>query len=532
MSLFDYVPLMKEINNGYSTAGIIILIVFLVTIILKMLTGMNRGIIRQLIRTALTVGAAVISFITAELAGKEIVSSIDEGTVEGVLNYLKSVAPELANSLNDIVSAFPADSIAKIMVLPATVIVVPITFILVFLLVKMVITIVCAMLIKIIKFKKVSSNVQRFVGALLGAVEAVIYLTVVLLPFTGVIGVIGDSYDSAIYYDGGLNQEIASEYTATYLPIVENPAVKLMSDIGGDAMATQLSTVKIDGKKSDLRSELVPVIRFAMIDCKSGKIDFKNLDDKDKEAINRFIAGMEDSPYLADAVCSLVKGSTYLIESGKIIDMGETGSAITDALFGFLGGFSAEHFTEDLNTVKDLYFALSDHGILVALTDSETDLMTLLGEHHDDGSSAVSSLVTILQSNPRTAPLVRAITDLLLSNLTGGGVEGAPEVNYEELKTDVEKVLSVKEENYDSEEEYKEALSSVLDSTLKDHGIELEEEIVDGIADYVDENFSEVDTLTDEEFNGILLHYYEASQEYVNSGEIPEGVIPDGVLPE
>ena len=93
-------------------------------------------------------------------------------------------------------------------------------------------------------------------------------------------------------------------------------------------------------------------------------------------------------------------------------------------------------------------------------------------------------------------------------------------------------MLSVKEENYDSEEEYKEALSSVLDSTLKDHGIELEEEIVDGIADYVDENFSEVDTLTDEEFNGILLHYYEAYQEYVNSGEIPEGVIPDGVLPE
>ncbi len=522
MSIFDYVPLMKDIDNTYSNAGIIILILFLFFIIMRMLSGMNRGIMHQLLRTGLTVGSAVLAFITADLMGNEMAASIDEGTIEGVMNYLNSVEPELAGEISDIITAFPPDSIAKIMVLPATVVIVPFIFIFTFILLKMIAGIIGALIRKICKFKKATNNVQRFGGALLAAVEGIIFFTVILLPFTSIVGVIGEAYDSAIYSEEGLDQELATEYTTTYLPFVENPAIKLMSDIGGDAIGGHFATVEVDGKKSNLRSELVPIIRFSVIDCKEGSIDFRDLDAKDKEAIARFIEGMENSPYLSDVVCLLVRGSSYLIENGELIDIGDAGSAITDALFAFLGDFSTEHFTEDLNTIRDIYFALSDHGILVAMKDGESDLMTLLGEHHDDGSSAVSSLVTILQANPRTAPLVRAITDLLLSNLVDSGTEGAPEVDYDELKSDVEKVLNVKQENYDSEEEYKEALCSVLNSTLKDHGIELEKEIVDEIADYVGENYSDVDSLTDEEFNSILLHYYEAYQKYLESGEIPE----------
>ena len=522
MNIFEYVPLMKDINNQYSKAGIIILIVFLVFIILRMLSGMGRGIFRQLLRTGLTVGSAVLAFITADLVGNEILSTVDIGTVDGIMDYLRMVEPQLASKIGDILNAFPTESIAKIMLLPAAVVILPTVFLSIFLLVKVIAGILCALLYRIFKFKKATDNVQRFGGALLGAVEAIIYITVILIPFTGIVGVMGESYDSAIYSDDGLDADAAFEYTTTYLPITENPAIKLVSDLGGDAISNHFATVKIGDKASNLREELVPVIKFYLIDCRNGSIDFRNLGEGGKDAISKFLTAMESSPCLSDIVCCVVRGGSFLLENGGILELGDVPSDLTDALFAFLGGFSTEYFTEDINTLRDIYFALSDHGILAAMVEGDTDIMTLLGENHQDGSSAVSSIVTVLQSNPRTAPLVRAITDLLLSNLVTPDVDGAPKVDYDELKSDVEKVLDVKEENYASEKEYKEALGNVLDGTLKNHGIELEEEIVDGIAEYVADNFSQVDELTDEEFNSILLHYYEAYQEYLNSGDIPD----------
>ena len=109
----------------------------------------------------------------------------------------------------------------------------------------------------------------------------------------------------------------------------------------------------------------------------------------------------------------------------------------------------------------------------------------------------------------------------LVLNINGVEVE----VSYESVKESVNEVLSVKREDFTTDEAYKTVLTATLDKALTDNGIELEEEIVSGIADHIDENYSDfVGELTDEEFNDILLEYFDAYLDYVNSGDLPEGI--------
>ena len=128
---------------------------------------------------------------------------------------------------------------------------------------------------------------------------------------------------------------------------------------------------------------------------------------------------------------------------------------------------------------------------------------------------------------------------MALPNVKGIILNGGPnhvvdgveiEVTYEDVKESVSDVLAVKKDNFATEEEYKEELSKTLDNALTDNGIELESEVVDGIADYIDENYSDfIGELTDEQFNDIILEYYDVYLDYINNGTLPEG-IPEDIL--
>lgn len=526
MNLFDYVPMMKDIGGKSADAGIIILSVFLVLIFFKMLAGKGRGTFRQLVRTGMTVGAAIVSFVAADGLSQGVIGSLDQNTVDGVKNYLATVSPESTELINDLLSVFSSDTIEHILLLPAAIVLVPLIFILVFVLLKSILTVVGAILCKVFKFKKPVKGSQKLLGALLAALEGIICFAVLLFPFTSAAKIAGQVYESAIVEDGeGADVTLMEQYTQNILPLSENPLVSFINSIGGEALASHFATVELDGEKSDLRNDVVPLLQLTLKGDSGEKINFKNLSERDKAIINRTLAAMEDSPYLSTLISEIVRSGVGVIQSGKFIELGEINSSITDALFDFLGSFSRENFAQDLNTVRDLYFLLSDSGILTSILDGEEDLMSALGDHHEDGNSTVSSLVEILQKNPRTAPLVKAITEMLLDTLTRIEIDGVPVVSYDQLKNDMEEVLSIDRESYQSDEDYKQALTTTLDNTLIDHGIVLEDEIVEDIADYVDEHFSEIEELTEAQFNSILLHYYEAYQSFINSGELPEDFI-------
>ena len=97
--------------------------------------------------------------------------------------------------------------------------------------------------------------------------------------------------------------------------------------------------------------------------------------------------------------------------------------------------------------------------------------------------------------------------------------------------------LSISKEDK-TEEEYKAEVSTSLDTILKDNGIELDTEIVDGMADYIYENYDDLNMagleegseLSEQKMNDIIFSYFDAYMEYMNTGEIPEDIeIPDDI---
>ena len=99
----------------------------------------------------------------------------------------------------------------------------------------------------------------------------------------------------------------------------------------------------------------------------------------------------------------------------------------------------------------------------------------------------------------------------------GDGVSEDVVAVYENLKTGLQDVTALRKDDYETDEEYKGAVSDKLDETLKGEGIELETDIIDKMADYVADNYAGAE-LSDADVDDILLSYYDA---YKATGELP-----------
>ena len=141
----------------------------------------------------------------------------------------------------------------------------------------------------------------------------------------------------------------------------------------------------------------------------------------------------------------------------------------------------------------------------------------------ETGKTVISRVVDILNKNPHMSPVVQAITDMslmMLQNQLGMDVDNIVET-YENIKDGVNDVLALNPDDYATPDEYVEARNEALDATLTENGIELEPEIVDGIGDYIDENFSDVEELTDEQLSDIILSYYDVYMQNQGEGTNP-----------
>ena len=542
MNLFEYVPLMKEMNTPTAIAGVVIIALFLVIAIWKMFRGMRQGFWRQLINTARCVVAAVLSFTISSLISGGIIGAFNSMSFSEAIAWLDRFNLKITDKLGAILSCISPEAFEYLLLLPAAVIIVPLVFLLLFILLNSILRIVSGIIIKVLGFEKAKSAPSRLGGALIAGVEAVIVFTIFVTPAAGALNIIDDSYDIIfVEQENREDEKVVEQYETAFMPFVTNPAISFVDKIGAKQLSASFATVKLEGERVDVRRDIMDIIHIALVELPVLKgADFNNLTENSKTAISSILESIDSSPFLSNIFVGIVHGASGAIESGIIpIDTGEF-SDVLAGVTGYLSSFSTRTLSEDLTTIKDLYFALSDGGILSAIKSGDTNIMSLLDEKRKEGDDVFARIIEILKSNQRTSALMTSITKALISTIsstiTVDGVE--IEVTYDDVKESVSEVLSVKKDDFATEEEYKEELSSTLDKALTDNGIELDDEIIDGIADYIDENYSDVaevvGELTDEQFNDILLEYYDVYLDYINNGTLPEGVPEDIIeqLPE
>jgi hypothetical protein len=528
MNFFDYVDLMKEMSSPVALVGLGLLALFLVIIIFKMLGGMRRGTWRQVVRTGMTLIAAIVSYIAAKVLSNSIIGSLDVTKIEGLVLQLDKYIPGASEKIMAALSSFDPTLIESIMVLPATIILVPIICTVIFLIINLILKIVRAIIIRIFGFKKAKKNPQRLGGALLAAVEGIIWVVMVTLPICGILSLADQAYDKAITAaDEETRATLVETYDEYILPFTENPAIRFVDSMGAKTMYNGIATIKIDKKKTNMRDEVLSMADVIIIEAPQLKgADFAALNDDQKASVTSIVDALAGSPFMSNILVSVLHSLPEIYNSGLIPtdNLGGEYQAVIDSFMVFFETSDTDKLGADLNTIKSFYFGFCDSGIMAAIKSGE-DIMQFITDDYK-GDKHILTMINTLSGNPRTQAIVDGLYNLVLNVAFSGATEGGDaenvlDIDIVEVKNGLNNIVSVNKSDYETEEEYREVLSDTISTTINDTiGVELEEDVVDEISNYVDENFSEqLENLTDEEFNELIFEVIDIYQGFLNGEE-------------
>lgn len=535
MNFFDYVALMKDMSSPVALVGLGLLALFLVIIIFKMLGGMRRGTWRQVVRTGMTLIAAIVSYIAAKVLSNSIIGSLDVTKIEGLVLQLDKYIPGASEKIMAALSSFDPTLIESIMVLPATIILVPIICTVIFLIINLILKIVRAIIIRIFGFKKAKKNPQRLGGALLAAVEGIIWVVMVTLPICGILSLADQAYDKAITAaDEETRATLVETYDEYILPFTENPAIRFVDSMGAKTMYNGIATIKIDKKKTNMRDEVLSMADVIIIEAPQLKgADFAALNDDQKASVTSIVDALAGSPFMSNILVSVLHSLPEIYNSGLIPtdNLGGEYQAVIDSFMVFFETSDTDKLGADLNTIKSFYFGFCDSGIMAAIKSGE-DIMQFITDDYK-GDKHILTMINTLSGNPRTQAIVDGLYNLVLNVAFSGATEGGDaenvlDIDIVEVKNGLNNIVSVNKSDYETEEEYREVLSDTISTTINDTiGVELEEDVVDEISDYVDENFSEqLENLTDEEFNELIFEVIDIYQGFLNGDEVnPEDIL-------
>ena len=536
MTVFSFIRQMKEMSTPVAYIAVGILGLFLIFIIFKMLFGMRRGTWRQLVRTGATLLAAIVSFIAGDIIAGRIVGSLDVNNLETLIQQIEAQVPQSGNIIRSVLGAIDTAMIEYILLLPATIILIPILTTVMFLVINLIFKIIRGIVIKILKFKKAKTNPQRLGGALLAAVEGLIWVTMVIFPLTGLMTLADAAYTEAMNAEGA-SSELRETYDEYIAPFTENPVFTFVEGIGADAMTESIATVRLGGKRTNMRNQVLSTARIIVVDARALRgADFTALTADQQAALESIVDGLAESPFTSGLMVSVMNTLPTLYSSDLIpIDVGEDFAPIIDSLMSFLAEISEDTLGDDLDTVMDFYFGFCDSGILGALSGGE-DIMQFISDDYN-GERHILTMLNTLSGNERTKGIVDSLYNLVLSaafdrsgsggdNTASGGANDGyndlPPIKIEDVKVGLNNIVSVNRSDYETQEEYREVLSDTISTTINDTiGVELDQETADEIANYVDENFSEqIGDLTDEEFNELMFEMIDIYQGYLNGEEI------------
>ena len=137
-----------------------------------------------------------------------------------------------------------------------------------------------------------------------------------------------------------------------------------------------------------------------------------------------------------------------------------------------------------------------------------TDKLTKIDEN---GDTTVKRLIGAMKKNQRTAGLVSTLTEFSLAMLSEslGIGEDATEL-YASVKDGIGDVLAIDRSEYETPDEYIDAVSTELDTKLKENNITLDKEIVDEMAKNIHDKELDLGEITEETLDDVILSYYDA----------------------
>lgn len=508
---------MPEMQSFTIDINMILTILIGIVAVFEFLGGFRRGVFRQVLHSALVVSAAVVSYYVTEMLVEGLVMGVDQHTIN---DFLMS----LAGSGNPLVSFIPYITFAGwILVLPVATVVAPALFSLIFIVLSIVIKVVYAIL-SIFVIRVRHDILLKAVGGVLGAAEGVLIVAMVMFPAYSIVYMAEDTVDVLRDKDDGSYTSVIETYDSIADQITENPFFTLMEDMGGKQILEEFFTITIDGEKTNLVHEVDTVVGVVLDVSKMDHDSFVMPDQEHKDMMLAAADSVEGSIYLTTLVVNMFTDLGHAAQDGILpIPVSSSFESLIMSTVGVFASTSRDNIHSDIDTILEVYFMIADSGALKAYDTEggENQMKDALIAQDEDGNTVISRVVDKLKENKHMNSIVTAISEMTIKLLADSlGVDYDTINAYNEIKNGFNDILAINPDDY-TPEEYVEVRDSAIHDVLAEQGVELDKETINELGNFVDENFSDIDELTEENLNDFLLHYFEIIKDE-GSVEIPE----------
>ena len=492
------------------------------------LAGLWRGFMRQTVRTTTIVISLVIAYALLSVGYGYLDRFLDGKTMADVEAWLR--ASRLISPETDLfwIYNFDVHTAELMLKLPLSLVIMPVAFVACFLIISSAMVIVHKIICTLCGFRSHrNSTATRLLGMLLGLVQGVAVAGILLMPVIGVGGMAKDAV--AQLNEKAPNESITvscnNGYNTYVKSVNENYVVNAYRTLGINTLYESIATIDIDGEDTNMTELLPSGVTVAYNAARLKGADVKNLTPENEAAIKAIIDAVNSSKYVSSVLSETTRSLAYAYANGNLnIPIDEKFSSIIYTTAEIFHTSDSTNIKGDLDTLSEVFFILSRDGVFNSIGGGSDAMVDVLVKRDANGNTTVSRIVDTINKNERTKPLVTLFTKLSVSVMSEQiGVSDEVFTTYDNIKNSLNSdVLTIDKNSYATEEEYVAEVSNALDTTLKNNKIELEKDIVDTMAQYVADNFSEVNEITDEQVSDIILYYYDAYLEYVENGTIPD----------
>ena len=505
-------------------------------------TGVYRGFSKSVIRFFTIVASAVGSLFIVMWISRAIVNSATAGgtehSVDGVLNsYFPGLVDSMPEMVKPILAEMDVTAATIFIMMIVAMILAPIFFILFFYTLKLATMFLYQLLSGLSGAISYGRSVPSMIGGgVVGLMQGIFIACVVIMPISGLCNVAADAREPLIGNSSKPNAYIENAYETVIDDLVNNPAFDLIDNFGGAVAYEQMTTVKIFEEKIDMGQQCVDTVKMLsnLLPFTDIGFDWKHPTDEQRQALEDTVSSIGHNELITTLVSDILRGTAKAAKSGTI-DFKVSGAAGTllDDLLTMFTTCTKDTVADDLDVLLDVYFILCDHKMFDILTSGDPnavrDILTVKG---DDGKTTVDALVDRLNSYERTQLIVTSLTKLSFTMMQEAlGFDSDTTELYESVKDGINTVLTHNKSDFETEEEYKEAVYSDLDKALADNNLNVDEEIKNSMVDYIAENYGDHEgEITDKEINDALLSYFKAYSDSLAGGT--EGGDDTPVIPE
>lgn len=504
--------------------------------------GVMRGFSKSVIRL-FTVGAsAVCALFMVMWVSRGIVNSATVGgteqSVDGILNsYFPGLVDSMPEMVKPILSEMDATTATIFIMMIVAMILAPIFFILFFYTLKLATMFLYQLLSGLSGAISYGRSIPSMIGGgAVGFIQGLGIAAVIIIPISGLCNIAADAREPLIGNSDQPNEYIEQAYETVIDDLADNPIFDLIDEFGGSVAYEKMTTVIIYGEKIDMGQECVDAIKVLsnLLPFTESGFDWMHPTDEQRQALENTIASIDDSELIASLISDVLRGASIAFRAGAMqVDVSGAAGALLDDLMLMFTTCTKDTVSADLDVIVDVYFILCDHDMFDILTSGDPnavrDLLTGTGP---DGKTTIDALLDRLNSYDRSAPIVTSLTKLSFTMMQEAlGFDSDTTELYESVKDGINTVLTHNKSDFETEEEYKEAVYQDLDKALADNNLTVDEDIKQTMVDYIADNYGDHEgEITDKEINDALLSYYKAYANSLAGGNESNGDTPE--IPE